>query len=72
MASYNFDSASLKLVFETGMDEFGQPIFSSKTYQNLRPNVQPEQLSEVVQAIASLSQDPLNDVKRIVTESVSL
>ncbi|MCP1144953.1 DUF1659 domain-containing protein [Lysinibacillus endophyticus] len=71
MAAYTFESASLKLVFETGMDEFGKPIFSSKTYQNVRPNVQPEQLFAVVQAIASLCQDPLNDMKRIVTETVN-
>ncbi|SOC06225.1 uncharacterized protein DUF1659 [Ureibacillus xyleni] len=72
MAAYNFDSASVKLVFVSGMDEFGKPVFTSKTYQNLRPDVQPEQLSSVVYAIAGLCQNPLNDVKRIVSESVDL
>ncbi|BDH61747.1 hypothetical protein MTP04_18770 [Lysinibacillus sp. PLM2] len=70
MAAYNFEEASLKLFFETGLDELGMPILTSKTIRNLRDDVEVEKLAVVSQAIASLSKYPLNQAKKSETEGI--
>nr|WP_106779039.1 DUF1659 domain-containing protein [Lysinibacillus timonensis] len=70
MAVYNFEEASLKLYFETGLDEFGKPVLTSKTYRNVRDNALVEQVATVAQSIASLSKYPLNEAKKSETETI--
>ncbi|HWL25892.1 MAG TPA: DUF1659 domain-containing protein [Ureibacillus sp.] len=70
MAVYNFEEATLKLLFETGLDEFGKPVITSKTYRNVRNDVEVEKIATVAQAIASLSKYQLNQAKISQTEAV--
>ncbi|KGR90330.1 hypothetical protein CD30_12230 [Ureibacillus massiliensis 4400831 = CIP 108448 = CCUG 49529] len=70
MAAYNFEEASLKLLFETGLDELGMPVLTSKTIRNVRDDVEVEKLATVSQAIASLSKYPLNQAKKSETEVI--
>ncbi|KGR77774.1 DUF1659 domain-containing protein [Ureibacillus manganicus] len=70
MATYNFEEANLKLLFETGLDEFGKPLVTTKTYRNVRNNVEVEKIASVAQAIASLSKYPLHQAKKSKTETI--
>ncbi len=70
MAAYNFDGASLKLSFETGLDEFGKPVLTSRTYRNVRNDVPVESIAAVTTAIANLSKYPLHQAQKSETESI--
>lgn len=70
MAAYSFQSATLKISYETGVDESGKSILSSKTYNNVRDNVLPDQLLAIVQGIGSLSNYPI--VEAVKTEAETL
>ena len=72
MASFNFDNATLRLTYVTGIDEFGKAITSTKTYQKVRDNVDASQVLAVAQALASLSTYDLSNTKMILTETVDL
>lgn len=48
-------NSRLKLMFQTGVDEFGEPTFRSKTYANIQPNASDERLANAAIALASLS-----------------
>lgn len=70
MATFSFENAALKLFFETGVNELGKTIVTSKTYRNIRSNVDASQVALVVQAISSLSNYPLQDAQKIETETI--
>lgn len=72
MASLAFDSAVLKLVFQAGMDDMGEAILRSKTFKNLRENLTAESLAQVVQALSSLSNEPLIESYIGKTEKIEL
>lgn len=72
MANFTFENATLKLVYETGVNESGNSIFSSKTYRNLRANVTADKLAAVVQAFISLSKNPVIHASVSTTEKVEL
>lgn len=72
MAQFNFENASLRLYFETGIDEQGQPIVTSKTFQNVRETVSANQIENVVTAIASLTKDPVSAAKLVKVDTVEL
>ncbi|SOC37191.1 DUF1659 domain-containing protein [Ureibacillus acetophenoni] len=70
MAVYNFEGATLKVLFETGLDEYGKPVVTTKTYQNIRNNVEVEKIATVTQAIASLSKYQLHQAKKTETNAI--
>ncbi|QCR32623.1 DUF1659 domain-containing protein [Lysinibacillus sp. SGAir0095] len=72
MASFNFDNATLRLSYVTGVDESGKAIVTSKTYRNVRDNVEASQVLDVAQALASLSNYELSLTKKILTETVDM
>ena len=72
MATFNYDNATLKLSFETGVDELGKAIVTAKTYRNVRDNVEATEVMAVVQALASLSSYDLLFAEKILTETVDL
>ncbi|HWK21522.1 MAG TPA: DUF1659 domain-containing protein [Ureibacillus sp.] len=72
MAAFNFDNASLKLSFQTGVDQSGKAIVSAKTYRNLRNNLDASQVLAVVQAIASLSSYDLLYAEKVQTETIEV
>lgn len=70
MAAFNFDSAALKISYVTGLDEQGKAIVTSKTYRNVRDNVEASAVLSVVQAISSLSSYDYLFAEKILTETV--
>lgn len=70
MAVYNFEGATLKILFETGLDEYGKPLVTTKTYRNIRNDVEVDKIATVVQALASLSKYQLHQAKKSETEAI--
>lgn len=70
MATFSFDQAVLRLTYETGIDEFGKSVFATKSYRNLRSDVEADQLVSVVGAISSLSEHTLTKVQKLQTDSI--
>ncbi|QED49685.1 DUF1659 domain-containing protein [Cytobacillus dafuensis] len=64
MAQARMFDTKLRLSFETGLNEKGEPIFKSKTFGNVKNTATADQLHQVAQAIAALSNDPLAAVVR--------
>ncbi|CEG26962.1 DUF1659 domain-containing protein [Bacillus sp. B-jedd] len=64
MAQALLAESKLRLVFETGVNEKGEPIFKSKTFNNLKKEATPDQMHQAAAAIAALSKDPLSRVER--------
>ncbi|MFP3917309.1 DUF1659 domain-containing protein [Lysinibacillus telephonicus] len=72
MAALNFESATLKLSYETGVDKLGKTVLTSKTYRNVRPDLDASQLASVVQAISGLSSYPLHEAQQNQTQSIEM
>lgn len=64
MAQAVMTSSKLRLSYETGLNEKGQPVFKAKTYANVVEAATADQLQEVGQALASLSNYPLSEIER--------
>jgi hypothetical protein len=64
MAQASLVDSNLRLVFETGVNQKGEPIHKGKLYSNLKPEASVNQLFQTAQAIGSLSRDPLITVER--------
>jgi len=64
MAQALLEGTKLRLVFEAGMDDKGNPILKSKTFSNVTKVATADQLSQAAQAIAVLCNDTLNKVER--------
>ncbi|PYF07358.1 DUF1659 domain-containing protein [Ureibacillus chungkukjangi] len=72
MAAYNFENATLRLSYVTGVDENGKAIITSKTYRNLQENVEAADVLVVAQALSSLSSYDFYLAKKILTEAVEM
>lgn len=70
MALFTFENASLKVFFEAGVDHEGQPIFTTKTYQNVRESATADQIHAVAEAINSLSSSPVLKAQVVRTDSI--
>lgn len=64
MAQSLLEGTKLRLVFEAGMDDKGNPIFKAKTFNNVRKEATVNQLFQAAQAIIVLCNDTLNKVER--------
>ncbi|KON86006.1 hypothetical protein AF332_03715 [Sporosarcina globispora] len=64
MAQAIIVDSKLRLVFETGLNEQGKPVYKSKTYNSVKPSATADQLFTVGQAIAGLSSYPLAELNR--------
>lgn len=64
MAEAMIIDSRLRLLFETGVNEKGEPVFKTKTYSNIRKEATADQLSQVGQALGGLSEHPLAGVER--------
>ncbi|MFB6468818.1 DUF1659 domain-containing protein [Cytobacillus sp. Hz8] len=64
MAEAMIMDTKLRLVFDGGMDEKGDPIYKSKTYSNIKKDVTTDQLSQAGKALASLSGNTLVGIER--------
>lgn len=64
MAEAMIMESRLRLLFETGLNEKGEPVYKTKTYSNIRKNATADQLSQAAQALGNLSEFPLVGVER--------
>lgn len=64
MAQTHIIDSKLRLVFETGLDELGKPVYKSKTYSSVKPSATADQLFTVGQVIGTLSNYPLIALNR--------
>ncbi|MBM4761011.1 DUF1659 domain-containing protein [Bacillus sp. B15-48] len=64
MAQAMLISSRLNLVFETGMNDKGEPIFKGKSYANVRKEATADQLHQAATALSGLSAYPLSSVQR--------
>jgi Protein of unknown function (DUF1659) len=51
-------------VFETGLNEKGEPIFKGKSYANVRKEATADQLHQAATALAGLCAYPISSVER--------
>lgn len=64
MAQEMLKDCGIRLFFETGLDEKGEPIVKSKTYNNVRKEATGEQIYQAAQALVGLSTYPLISLER--------
>ncbi len=64
MAVANLLETKLRMVFEKGMDEKGNPILNVKTFNNIKKEATTDQLFQVAQAISALVNDSLTKIER--------
>jgi hypothetical protein len=64
MAVANLLETKLRMVFEKGMDEKGNPILNVKTFNNIKKEATTDQLFQVATAISALVNDSLTKIER--------
>lgn len=64
MAEAMILESRLRLLFETGLNDKGEAIYKTKTYNQIRKDATPDQLHQAAQAIGGLSEYPLASVER--------
>ncbi|WP_147534252.1 DUF1659 domain-containing protein [Bacillus marasmi] len=64
MAQEMLKSTQLRLIFETGLNDKGEPIFKTKSFNNVKKEAEAEQIYQVAQAISTLCTHPLVTVER--------
>lgn len=65
MAQAVIKDTKLRLSFETGINDKGEPIYKSKTYSNIKKDSTPDELSRAAQALGGLCEHPLTGVKKL-------
>lgn len=64
MAIEVMNDSSLRIEYNQGIDENGEPIYKVKNYNNLKTTATPNGIQAVSQAIAGLQQHSLVSVQR--------
>ncbi|WML48915.1 DUF1659 domain-containing protein [Neobacillus sp. PS3-34] len=64
MAQAILEETKLRLIFETGVNEKGEPVFKTKTFNNVKKEATADQLLKAAQALGSLCNDPLSSIGR--------
>jgi len=54
----------LRISYETGVGEDGKPVLKTKSYANVSDSATPDQLQQVGQALASLSNYPTHALEK--------
>ncbi|QDI92704.1 DUF1659 domain-containing protein [Salicibibacter halophilus] len=60
----NPETTSLQLVFENGVDDFGEPVIYSRRFNNINVEASDEDIQVIASAIASLSTGDLSGATR--------
>ncbi|MGE7602391.1 DUF1659 domain-containing protein [Peribacillus sp. NPDC097675] len=63
-------STTLRLDFETGLNEKGEIIFKRKSFSNIKSDALADQLSATSKAIASVQNYPMGEVTRVDTNAI--
>jgi hypothetical protein len=64
MAQGLLEGTKLRLVFDAGADDEGNPIYRAKTFSNVKKEATVDQLFQAAQAISVLCMETLNKVER--------
>jgi hypothetical protein len=72
MANATLFDTNLRLVFETGLNEKGEPIYKSKMYSSVLQEATADQLFQAANALAVLSVNPLYTIERTDRTDISL
>ncbi|MBU5595459.1 DUF1659 domain-containing protein [Amphibacillus sp. MSJ-3] len=65
MAQVDTIQSRLQLYFEVGVDlDTGEVITKAKSFNNIKPEATAEQLMNIANALTSLQQFPLHEVRR--------
>ncbi|WP_174727985.1 DUF1659 domain-containing protein [Mesobacillus harenae] len=64
MAQAMIKSTNLRMFFEIGLDEKGQPIYKAKTYSNVKREATADQFHQAATALAGLSSYQLGSIER--------
>ena len=64
MAQVMLAETTLKLIFEVGMNEKGETVYKTKSFNNVKKEAGTDQLFQAAQALSVLCNDPLNSVQR--------
>ncbi|WP_409305164.1 DUF1659 domain-containing protein [Peribacillus sp. SCS-155] len=71
MASEALFDTVLRLTFDNGVNEKGEPVFKKKAFSNVKTQVNSDQLLMTAQAIAGLQTKPLTEVQRQDTKIIT-
>lgn len=64
MATANHFDTNIRLTYEAGIDQEGNPVFKRKSYNNVKTTSTAENILQAAQAIANLCQLPLYKIER--------
>jgi hypothetical protein len=64
MAMAMLKGSNIRLMFEAGIDEKGEPIFKGKTYSNVKKEATADQVQQAAIALGGLSANTLSSVER--------
>jgi len=65
MAQAEMIQSRLQLIFKTGTDEkTGEVITKTKSFNNIKPEANADQLIDIAEVLSSLQQHPLAEVRR--------
>ncbi|MBA9026144.1 DUF1659 domain-containing protein [Peribacillus huizhouensis] len=71
MANEILEAVTIRLEFETGLDEEGMPIVKRKSFSNVKTDAAPDNILAAAEAIAGLQIHPLSKVAQIGTTVLS-
>ncbi|CAM3309718.1 DUF1659 domain-containing protein [Filibacter tadaridae] len=69
-ATIEFLQANGRVYFDGGMTDDGKPVTKSKTYRNVKENVQADNLYKVLEQLAQLSDLPFIGAEIVETSNV--
>lgn len=64
MAIAMLKGSNIRLMFEAGINEKGEPIFKGKTYSNVKKEATADQVQQAAIALGGLSANTLSSVER--------
>lgn len=71
MANINFVKTNFRILYENGQDENGEPIYKTKSYNNINTACTDDQIQQAAIAISSLSKLPFYTIERDDKKEIS-
>lgn len=70
MATSTIKNSQLRLIFETGVDGEGNPIYRNKNFNNIKTDASADALYAIATALAPLQEHVLSEIERNDTSSL--
>lgn len=64
MATATLASSRLSVTFDAGVDGDGDPVYTRKSFNNVKPDAENDDLYDIVQALAPLQEHELSTIER--------